>query len=75
MKKNINIKAESQNLLNNAEFKDLLNFESEYANAVKGGHFPNYYGEEKQRRLVNEVNLLSSQEQTDLVYNFFIGKN
>ena len=75
MKKNINIKKENTNLLNNADFRDLLNFEAEYANEVKGGHFPNYYGEEKQKRLVNDVNLLSPNEQSDLVYNLFIGKN
>lgn len=75
MEKNTNIKQTNVNLLNDQDFKDLLNFETYYASAVKGGHFPYYYGEEKQSRLVSEVNFLSSEEQTDLALKYFIGKN
>jgi len=75
MKKNINIKPKNKNLLLNEDFKSTLQFEVDYASRVKGGHFPYYFQPEKQQRLVNNVNLLSSEEQKELVYNLFISKN
>lgn len=75
MEKNINLKSEYTNLLNTKEFQSRLKFEAEYATLIKGGHSPKYYGKEKTKRLVNEVNILSSKEKQELVYNLFISKN
>ena len=75
MKKNINTKSKEENLLYSDEFKSTLQFEVDYAAIVKGGHFPFYSPNEKKQRLVNEINLLSSKEQKEIVYNLFISKN
>lgn len=70
-----NIKTYQKDLLGNENYKELLNIEAAYAAAVKGGHSPYYFEEEKQQRLVSNVNLLSSKERTDIVFTYFIGKN
>ena len=75
MEKKINIKSKNINLLNDKEYKSILQFEADYAGIVKGGHNPYYFTKEKQTRLVSEINLLSSKEQKEIVYNIFISKN
>ena len=75
MKNNIHTKYDTFNLLNSQNFKTALKFEAEYVNAVKGGHLPHYIGEQKRKRLVNSINLLSSAESLDLISNLFISKN
>jgi len=75
MKNNLNIKSKNKNLLFNDNFKSTLQFEVDYAAIVKGGHFPSYFQIEKKQRLVSQVNLLSSEEKKELVFNLFISKN
>jgi hypothetical protein len=75
MEKNLNIQSENSNLLNNPEYRNVLQFESEYGAIVRGGHFPYYFGEEKSTRLVNDINILSSKEQKEIVNNLFTSKN
>ncbi len=75
MKKNSNIKSQTKNLLNSRAFLFDLKFEAKYASTAKGGHFPVYFSDEKQNRLVTDVNLLSSKEQKEIAYNLLISKN
>jgi hypothetical protein len=75
MKKNLNIKSKNTNLLNSRDFLSHLNFEVNYATIVKGGHAPYYFKEEKQKRLVSQVNILTSKEQQEIAFNLFINKN
>ncbi|MCE3228369.1 MAG: hypothetical protein K0S32_2920 [Bacteroidetes bacterium] len=71
----LNINVLTKNLLNDKDFKSSIRFEIEYAGAVKGGHLPYYFTTGKKVRLVNDINILSSQEQQELIYNIFTGKN
>lgn len=73
--KNINTNISKTNLLTDTEFKSFIKFESEYAGIIKGGHLPAYFTNEKQTRLVSDVNLLSSVEQVELVRGLFTSKN
>lgn len=75
MEKNLNILYKQNNLLNNPDFLSLLRFEADYANTVKGGNLPYYYSKEKRVRLTNPVNFLSSSEQKEIIYSFFISLN
>lgn len=75
MKKNLNIETKNINLLNDKDFKALLEFEAGYAGVVKGGHFPYYFTENKIERLVSDINILSAKEQKELAGNLFISKN
>jgi hypothetical protein len=75
MEKNTNTQSKNTNLLQNAEFKEQLQFEADYASILKGGHYPYYFDESKQERLVTDVNLLTPKEQQDLVFNLFISRN
>jgi len=75
MKKNLNIEIQNKNLLNNKGFLSQLKFEADYAGLVKGGHYPYYFPEEKQNRLINDVNLLSSKEQKEIAVNLLTNKN
>lgn len=47
-----------------------LQFEAEYANTVRGGHLPSYLDQQKRLHLVNDVNLLTSDE-TKAFINFY----
>jgi hypothetical protein len=72
---NNNINILNRNLLNDNEFKTSLRFETEYASAIKGGHLPYYFGEEKKLRLITDVNFLSQKEKQELICNIFTSKN
>jgi hypothetical protein len=75
MEKNLNTQSSNINLLGNKEFRSYLQFETEYSAVVKGGHFPYHYNQQKVERLVNDVNLLASSEQAELINQYFTGKN
>ena len=73
MAKNLNIKSKNTNLLNSRDFLAQLRFEVNYASTAKGGHFPYYFPAQKQKRLVNEVNILTSHELQLIASNLLIG--
>jgi hypothetical protein len=75
MKRNLNIEIQNKNLLNSRNFLSQLKFEANYATIVKGGHFPYYFEDEKQNRLVSDVNLLTSSEQKEIASNLLTGQN
>jgi hypothetical protein len=75
MKNNIQTSSYEFNLLNSTQFKQALKFEAHYANTVKGGHLPNYINTKQRERIVSTVNILTSEENTALISNLFIGKN
>lgn len=75
MEKNIHTELNNANLLNDKDFVSQLEFETTYASIVKGGHSPYYFSDEKQIRLVSEINFLSHKEKQALVHNLFISKN
>ncbi len=75
MKRNSSIDTQNKNLLNSRDFLSQLKFEADYATIVKGGYYPYYFPEEKQTRLVSDVNLLTSKEQKEIACNLLTGKN
>jgi hypothetical protein len=70
-----NTQLPAQNLLTDKEFRSFVQFQSNYANSVKGGHLPYYYSQKQKNRLVTDVNFLTSQELQHVVYDTFISKN
>jgi len=73
--KNNNTKITTKNLLNDNNFIDIIKFEADYAQKVKGGHLPYYINIEKIARLVNPINFLSGSEKQNLVKSNYISKN
>ncbi len=69
------INTPNSNLLTNKEFKSALRFEATYALIVKGGYQPKYHGETKQKRLVNNINLLISSEIKELIQHYPLFSN
>jgi hypothetical protein len=65
----------AQNLLLDKQFISFVQFQSNYANSVKGGHLPYYYTQDHRHRLVANVNLLGAKEMQNLVYETFVSKN
>ena len=72
MSKNINTNSKYENLLNNKEFIAYITFEVNYSSIAKGGHFPYYFPLQKQKRLVNNINILSPQENKKLASGLLI---
>ncbi len=75
MAKNLNTKSKNIDLLNNKEFISHLIFEVNYSSIAKGGHAPYYFPIEKQKRLVNDVNIFTSAEQKEIAYNLLNNNN
>jgi hypothetical protein len=75
MKNNIQTSSYKFNLLNSTQFKQALKFEAQYANSIKGGHLPNFINIKQRERIVNTINILTSEENTSLISDIFIGKN
>ncbi len=73
--KNNNTQTSTKNLLTDNNFIDIIKFEADYAQKVKGGHLPYYIGVEKITRLVSPINYLSSNEKQNLVKSNYISKN
>ena len=74
-KKHINIQIDSINLLNNNQFLAFLEFEAEYSAVVRGGSLSSFLGNQERKRLVSDINLLSTREKLNLINSGFIGKN
>jgi len=75
MKNKTNIKTNTINLTDSAEFISALKFEANYAIALKGGYIPAYLDAQKRQRLVSPINLISQEETVQLIHSLFIGKN
>lgn len=62
-------------LLNSLEFILHLKFEITYANTIRGGHFPLYFGHRKRQALVHPNNHLNAAALKDLAAQFPIINN
>jgi hypothetical protein len=65
----------NKNLLKDQDFKTFLQFESEYASALRGGASASFSTPEKAQRLIKDVNILTPRELEETIYQFFISSN
>ncbi len=63
------------NLLNDQQFQLYVQFQSNYAIGIKGGHVPAYFSAKQKTRLVTDINFLMKQELQQVVSDVYISKN
>lgn len=63
------------NLLGKTEFKAAVQFEARYASVIKGGYLPKYLSARQEARLISTINLLSSEEQKEIINKFPLFSN
>jgi hypothetical protein len=63
------------NLLDKSEFKAAIRFEARYASVIKGGYLPANLSYRQETRLISTINLLSSEEQKELINKFPLFSN
>jgi hypothetical protein len=65
----------TSNLLQDEQFQLYVQFQSNYAIGIKGGHFPTYFSTKQKTRLVNDINFLTQQELQQVVSEVYLSKN
>lgn len=63
------------NLIGSQQNRTLLEFQSEFGIALRGGSFPMNTLHSNVRRLVDPINLLASSEKQDLIFSGLIYTN
>jgi hypothetical protein len=64
-----NIKITTQNLIGDINHKGFLELQSAYGIAQRGGSIISNYSNDHAKRLVSDVNLLSSKERKKIIFN------
>jgi hypothetical protein len=65
----------TSNLLQDEQFQLYVQFQSNYAIGIKGGHVPTYFSTKQKTRLVNDINFLTQQELQQVVSEVYLSKN
>ena len=63
------------NLIHSKEFISVLQFEANYGLAYKGGSLPIEFNDIKTKRLVSNINLLTTNEKENLIYSIYNSNN
>lgn len=65
----------TSNLLHDEQFQLYVQFQSNYAIGIKGGHVPTYFSTKQKTRLVTDINFLTQQELQLVVSEVYVSKN